>query len=72
MALEGSEAISRPHFDRGEVDRSDRVPMDQRIFRNVFQVVVRFRWGADSMPFALRMFPTVVSEIWYPTIARAP
>jgi hypothetical protein len=44
----------------------------QWALRNVFQVVVPFRVGAGSMPFARRIFPTVVSEISWLRLASAP
>jgi hypothetical protein len=60
-------------YDKEEVERdqpastvvkSMAANTSQCALRNVLHVVCRPRLGAGSMPCALRMLPTVVSEMW--------
>jgi hypothetical protein len=50
----------RPHTSM--VVKSTAASTSQCAFKNVFQVVFRLRSGAGSMPCALRMLPTLVSD----------
>ncbi len=67
--VEGNQPALGPYFDRGKVDRPENVPVR---FQERPPSGQGFRSGAGSTPCSLRMVPTVVSEISWPKLARAP
>lgn len=59
--MKSGQAALGPDLHGGEVDRSHHVPLR---LQNVSHDPVHWRSGAVSMPWALRMWPMVESQMW--------